>query len=119
MPAQYRRQIALVHGRHLAGFIHACYCGSRSCRRADERCWLPNHTARASTAGLLAVRAAGGVGDRRAGERLRIGADAVCAGVINPETARRGLAGANITRKNQEGFIFAGWIRREGARVVG
>ncbi len=25
LPAQYRRQDCIAHGRHLAGFIHACY----------------------------------------------------------------------------------------------
>ncbi len=27
LPAQYRRQDVIAHGRHLAGFIHACYSG--------------------------------------------------------------------------------------------
>ena len=27
LPAQYRRQDCISHGRHLAGFIHACYSG--------------------------------------------------------------------------------------------
>jgi homoserine kinase len=27
LPSQYRRQDIIAHGRHLAGFIHACYSG--------------------------------------------------------------------------------------------
>ncbi|HIF9422074.1 TPA: homoserine kinase [Photobacterium damselae] len=27
LPAQYRRQDVIAHGRHLAGFIHSCYSG--------------------------------------------------------------------------------------------
>ncbi len=46
LPAQYRRQDCIAHGRHLAGFIHACYSRQPQLAAALMKMLLPNHTAR-------------------------------------------------------------------------
>ncbi len=50
LPAQYRRQDCIAHGRHLAGFIHACYTRQpQLAARTDERryCRAVSHEAAA------------------------------------------------------------------------
>lgn len=118
LPAQYRRQDCIAHGRHLAGFIHACY--SRQPELAAklmkdviaepyrERLLPGFRQARQAVAEIGAVAS----GISGSGPTLF----ALC---DKPETAQRvaDWLGKNYLQ-NQEGFVHICRLDTAGARVL-
>ena len=119
LPAQYRRQDCIAHGRHLAGFIHACY--SRQPQLAAKLMkdviaepyrtkLLPGfNEARQAVAGIGAISC----GISGSGPTLF----ALC---DKTETAQRvaDWLGQHYLQ-NQEGFVHICRLDTAGARVVG
>ena len=119
LPAQYRRQDCIAHGRHLAGFVHACY--SRQPQLAAKLMkdviaepyrtkLLPGFSeARQAVAGIGAIAC----GISGSGPTLF----ALC---DKAETAQRvaDWLGQNYLQ-NQEGFVHICRLDTAGARVVG
>jgi homoserine kinase len=119
LPAQYRRQDCIAHGRHLAGFIHACY--SRQPQLAAKLMkdviaepyrtkLLPGFSEARQAAMEIGAQACGISGS---GPTLF----ALC---DKPETAQR-VADWLATHylQNQEGFVHICRLDTAGARVVG
>ena len=118
LPAQYRRQDCIAHGRHLAGFIHACY--SRQPELAAklmkdviaepyrERLLPGFRQARQAVAEIGAVAS----GISGSGPTLF----ALC---DKPDTAQRvaDWLGKNYLQ-NQEGFVHICRLDTAGARVL-
>ena len=118
IPAQYRRQDCIAHGRHLAGFIHACY--SRQPELAAklmkdviaepyrERLLPGFRQARQAVAEIGAVAS----GISGSGPTLF----ALC---DKPDTAQRvaDWLGKNYLQ-NQEGFVHICRLDTAGARVL-
>ncbi|MFV5930460.1 homoserine kinase, partial [Klebsiella aerogenes] len=119
LPAQYRRQDCIAHGRHLAGFIHACY--SRQPQLAAKLMkdviaepyrtkLLPGFSEARQAAMEIGAQACGISGS---GPTLF----ALC---DKPDTAQRvadWLAAHYL--QNQEGFVHICRLDTAGARVVG
>ena len=119
LPAQYRRQDCIAHGRHLAGFIHACY--TRQPQLAAKLMkdviaepyrtkLLPGFSEARQAAMEIGAQACGISGS---GPTLF----ALC---DKPETAQR-VADWLATHylQNQEGFVHICRLDTAGARVVG
>jgi len=116
LPAQYRRQDCIAHGRHLAGFIHACY--SRQPQLAAKL--MKDVVAEPYRTRLLP-----GFAQARQGVRKSARWPAA-----SPAPARRCSPCATIRKRRNEwqtgsqntickirkaSFIFAGWTRRAHA----
>lgn len=119
LPAQYRRQDCIAHGRHLAGFIHACY--TRQPQLAAKLMkdviaepyrtkLLPGFSEARQAAMEMGAQACGISGS---GPTLF----ALC---DKPDTAQRvaDWLGAHYLQ-NQEGFVHICRLDTAGARVVG
>ncbi|KNC88137.1 homoserine kinase [Trabulsiella odontotermitis] len=118
LPAQYRRQDCIAHGRHLAGFIHACY--SRQPRLAAALMkdviaepyrtkLLPGFDAARQGVAEIGALACGISGS---GPTLF----ALC---DNPATAQRVADWlSKHYLQNQEGFVHICRLDTAGARVV-
>ena len=119
LPAQYRRQDCISHGRHLAGFIHACHTGQSALAATLMRDviaepyrtkLLPGFSEARSAAADIGALACGISGS---GPTLF----AVC---DNPETAQRmaDWLGQHYLQ-NQDGFVHICRLDTAGARVLG
>lgn len=119
LPAQYRRQDCISHGRHLAGFIHACY--SRQPQLAAKL--MQDVIAEPYRAKLLpgfdkarqAVKDIGALASGISGSGPTL--FALC---DNLETAQRTAdwLGQHYLQ-NQEGFVHICRLDTAGARVLG
>ena len=119
LPAQYRRQDCIAHGRHLAGFIHACY--SHQPRLAAQMIkdviaepyrerLLPGFTEarrQARDCGALATGISG------SGPTLF----SVCADYAVASRVARWLSDNYL--QNDEGFVHICRMDRAGARILG
>lgn len=116
LPAQYRRQDCIAHGRHLAGFIHACY--TRQPQLAAKLMkdviaepyrtkLLPGFSEARQAAMEMGAQACGISGS---GPTLF----ALCDKPIPHSASPTGLA-RTICRIRKALFIFAGWTRRAHA----
>ncbi len=117
LPAQYRRQDCIAHGRHLAGFIHACY--TRQPQLAAKLMkdviaepyrtkLLPGFSEARQAAMEMGAQACGISGS---GPTLF----ALC---DKPDTAQRvadWLGAHSSAESGRLVFIFAGWTRRAHA----
>lgn len=119
LPAQYRRQDCIAHGRHLAGFIHACY--SRQPALAAKL--MKDVIAEPYRARLLPgfAQARQGVAEIGAlASGISGSGPTMFALCDNPQTAQRV---ADWLEKhylqNQEGFVHICRLDTAGARVVG
>lgn len=116
LPAQYRRQDCIAHGRHLAGFIHACY--TRQPQLAAKL--MKDVIAEPYRTKLLpgfseARQAAMEMGARLAASPALAQRCSRC--VINriPHSASPTGLARTICRIRKALFIFAGWTRRAHA----
>ena len=119
LPAQYRRQDCIAHGRHLAGFIHACY--SRQPALAAKL--MKDVIAEPYRTRLLPgfAQARQGVAEIGAlASGISGSGPTMFALCDNPQTAQRV---ADWLEKhylqNQEGFVHICRLDTAGARVVG
>ena len=114
LPAQYRRQDCIAHGRHLAGFIHACY--SRQPELAAKL--MKDVIAEPYRERLLPgfpAGAAGGCGNRRGCERYPPAPARPCSLCVTSRIPLSALptGWVRTTCKIRKVlFIFASWIRR-------
>ncbi|WP_248637949.1 homoserine kinase, partial [Citrobacter koseri] len=119
LPAQYRRQDCIAHGRHLAGFIHACY--SRQPQLAAKL--MKDVIAEPYRARLLpgfsqARQAVAEIGALASG--ISGSGPTLFALCDKPDTAQRvaDWLGKNYLQ-NQEGFVHICQLDTAGARVLG
>ena len=119
LPAQYRRQDCISHGRHLAGFIHACY--SRQPQLAAKL--MQDVIAEPYRAKLLpgfdkARQAVADIGALASG--ISGSGPTLFALCDNLETAQRTAdwLGQHYLQ-NQEGFVHICRLDTAGARVLG
>ncbi|NLS12267.1 homoserine kinase [Vibrio sp. SM6] len=119
LPAQYRRQDVIAHGRHLAGFIHACHSGQPELAASmikdviaepyRERL-LPGFAAArqyAMSAGALACGISG------SGPTLF----SVCKDYDVAQRVARWLEEHYV--QNEQGFVHICRLDKQGARVTG
>ncbi|KOQ82546.1 homoserine kinase, partial [Pluralibacter gergoviae] len=119
LPAQYRRQDCIAHGRHLAGFIHACY--SRQPQLAAKL--MKDVVAEPYRTRLLPgfAQARQGVAEIGAlASGISGSGPTMFALCDNPQTAQRVADWlAKHYLQNQEGFVHICRLDTAGARVVG
>ncbi|MCR4458817.1 MULTISPECIES: homoserine kinase [Pseudescherichia] len=119
LPAQYRRQDCIAHGRHLAGFIHACY--SRQPQLAAKL--MKDVIAEPYRARLLpgfkeARQAVAEIGALASG--ISGSGPTLFALCDRPDTAQRVADWlSKHYLQNQEGFVHICRLDTAGARVLG
>ncbi len=119
LPSQYRRQDVIAHGRHLAGFIHACYSGQPELAakmikdviaepyREKLLPGFANARQYAATAGALATGISG------SGPTLF----SICKDKDVAERVARWLEKNYV--QNEEGFVHVCRLDKQGSTVTG
>lgn len=119
LPAQYRRQDCISHGRHLAGFIHACYTRQPAlAAKLMQDVIAEPYRARLLPGFSEARSAAEDIGALSCG--ISGSGPTLFAVCDNPETAQR-MADwlAQHYLQNQNGFVHICRLDTAGARVLG
>lgn len=119
LPAQYRRQDCIAHGRHLAGFIHASYSRQPQLAAALMKDVIAEpYRARLLPGFSLARQAVSEIGALASG--ISGSGPTLFALCDKPETAQRVADWlSKHYLQNQEGFVHICRLDTAGARVVG
>ncbi|WP_435929017.1 homoserine kinase [Dryocola sp. BD613] len=119
LPAQYRRQDCISHGRHLAGFIHACHTRQPALAAKLMRDVIAEpYRARLLPRFNEARQAAADIGALASG--ISGSGPTLFALCDNTDTARRVADWLSLHYlQNQEGFVHICRLDTAGARVLG